>query len=161
MRAGSRSILPELPVKVVIKQFAIEELSLGEPLIGVAARLNIAGKVTLGPPSEGLDLDLTARRLDAPGEFKALMTYVPATDKLTFNVNSDEPAGGIFVHLVNLPGLPPARLAFNGAGPLDNFTREARLLGWPGGLGQWRGRRRAAGRPGAGSPSTSTPGSRA
>ncbi len=119
---GPRSILPELPVKVIVNQFGIEELSLGEPLIGVAARLNIAGKVTLGPPSEGLDLDLTARRLDAPGEFKALMTYVPATDKLTFNVNSDEPAGGIFVHLVNLPGLPPARLAFNGAGPLDNFT---------------------------------------
>ena len=50
------------------------------------------------------------------------MTYVPATDKLTLSVNSDEPAGGLFVHLVNLPGLPPARLAFNGAGPLDNFT---------------------------------------
>jgi translocation and assembly module TamB len=119
---GPWSILPELPVKVIVKQFSIEELSLGEPLIGVAARLNIAGKATLGPPSEGLDLTLTARRLDAPGEFKALMTYVPATDKLTLDVNSDEPAGGLFVHLVNLPGLPPARLAFNGAGSLDNFT---------------------------------------
>ncbi len=119
---GPRSILPELPVKVVVKQFGIEELSLGEPLIGVAARLNIAGKATLGPPSEGLDLALTSRRLDAPGEFKALMTYVPATDKLTLSVNSDEPAGGLFAHLVNLPGLPPARLAFNGAGPLDNFA---------------------------------------
>ncbi|MGA9847304.1 MAG: translocation/assembly module TamB domain-containing protein [Roseiarcus sp.] len=119
---GIRSILPELPVRVVIKQFAIEELSLGEPLIGVAARLNIAGKATLGPPSEGLDLTLTARRLYAAGEFRALMTYVPATDKLTLSINSEEPAGGLFVHLVNLPGLPPARLAFNGAGALDNFT---------------------------------------
>jgi hypothetical protein len=48
--------------------------------IGVAARLDVSGKATLGPPSEGLDLTLTSRRLDAPGEFKALMTYVPATD---------------------------------------------------------------------------------
>ena len=45
----------------------------------------------------------------------------PPTDKLTVAVNSDEPAGGIFAHLANLPGLPPVKLAFNGAGALDNF----------------------------------------
>jgi translocation and assembly module TamB len=120
--AATQPILPELPVKVIVKQFAIQELSLGEPVIGAAARLDVTGKATLGPPSEGLDLTLTSRRLDAPGEFKALMTYVPVSDKLTVSVNSDEPAGGLFAHLVNLPGLPPAKLAFNGAGPLDNFT---------------------------------------
>ena len=107
---------------MIIRQFAIDDLSLGEPVIGVAARLDVSGKATLGPPSKGLDLTLTSRRLDAPGEFKALMTYVPATDKLTLNINSDEPAGGLFVHFANIPGLPPATLAFNGAGPLDNFT---------------------------------------
>jgi translocation and assembly module TamB len=119
---GPRSILPELPLKVIIKQFGVQELSLGEPVVGVAARLNVSGKATLGPPSEGLDLTLTAQRLDAPGDFKALLTYIPATDRLTLNVNSDEPAGGIFAHLANLPGLPPVKLAFNGAGALDNFA---------------------------------------
>jgi translocation and assembly module TamB len=115
-------ILPELPVKVLIKQFGVQELSLGEPVVGVAARLNISGKATLGPPSEGLDLTLTAQRLDAPGDFKAQLAYIPATDRLTLNVNSSEPGGGIFAHLANLPGLPPVKLAFNGAGALDNFT---------------------------------------
>ena len=119
---GPQSILPELPVKVLIKQFGVQELSLGEPVVGVAARLGISGKATLGPPSEGLDLTLTAQRLDAPGDFKTLLTYIPATDRLTLNVNSAEPAGGIFAHLANLPGLPPVKLAFNGAGALDNFT---------------------------------------
>ncbi len=119
---AQQPILPELPVKVLIKQFGVQELSLAEPVIGVAARLNIAGKATLGPPSEGLDLTLTAQRLDAPGDFKAQLTYIPATDRLTLNVNSSEPAGGIFAHLANLPGLPPVKLAFNGAGALDNFT---------------------------------------
>ena len=75
--SGPRSILPELPLKVIIKQFGVQELSLGEPVVGVAARLAIDGKATLGPPSEGLDLSLTSKRLDAPGEFKAVMTYVP------------------------------------------------------------------------------------
>ena len=115
-------ILPELPVKVLIKQFGVQELSLAEPVVGVAARLNISGKATLGPPSEGLDLTLNAQRLDAPGDFKAQLAYIPATDRLTLNVNSAEPAGGIFAHLANLPGLPPVKLAFNGAGALDNFT---------------------------------------
>ena len=119
---GPGSILPELPVKVIIKQFAVQDLTLGEPVLGVGARLDISGKASLGPPSEGLDLNLTSRRLDAPGEFAALMTYVPASDRLTLNVNSAEPAGGLFAHFANLPGLPPAKLAFNGAGPLDNFT---------------------------------------
>ncbi len=119
---AQQPILPELPVKVLIKQFGVQELSLGEPVVGVAARLNISGKATLGPPSEGLDLTLNAQRLDAPGDFKTQLTYIPATDKLTLNINSSEPAGGIFAHLANLPGLPPVKLAFNGAGALDNFT---------------------------------------
>ncbi len=119
---AQQPILPELPVKVLIKQFGVQELSLGEPVVGVAARLKIAGKATLGPPAEGLDLTLTAQRLDAAGDFKAQLAYIPATDRLTLNVNSTEPAGGIFAHLANLPGLPPVKLAFNGVGALDNFT---------------------------------------
>src|ERR1700722_8996017 len=119
---AQQPILPELPVKVLIKQFGVQELSLGEPVVGVAARLSISGKATLGPPSEGLDLTLTAQRLDAPGDFKAQLAYIPATDRLTLNINSSEPAGGIFAHLAYLPGLPPVKLAFNGAGALDNFT---------------------------------------
>ncbi len=119
---AQQPILPELPVKVLIKQFGVQELSLGEPVVGVVARLSISGKATLGPPSEGLDLTLTAQRLDAPGDFKTQLAYIPATDRLTLNVNSSEPAGGIFAHLADLPGLPPVKLAFNGAGALDNFT---------------------------------------
>ena len=128
---GPGSILPELPLKVIVKQFALQELSLGEPVAGVAARLEIDGKATLGPPSEGLDLNLTSKRLDAPGEFKAVMTYVPATDKLTLAVNSEEPAGGIFAHLMNLPGLPPVKLALNGAGALDNFDAKLDFAAGP------------------------------
>ena len=128
---GPGSILPELPLKVIVKQFGLQELSLGEPVAGVAARLEIDGKATLGPPSEGLDLNLTSKRLDAPGEFKAVMTYVPATDKLTLAVNSEEPAGGIFAHLMNLPGLPPVKLALNGAGALDNFDAKLDFAAGP------------------------------
>ena len=144
---GPRSILPELPVKVIIKQFAVQELSLGEPVIGVAARLDVSGRATLGPPSEGLDLTLTSYRLDAPGDFKALLTYIPAADHLTLNVNSAEPAGGLFAHLANLPGLPPVKLAFNGAGPLDKFTAK---LDFAAGADVWANGQVVVARQGAG-----------
>ena len=74
------------------------------------------------------------------------MTYVPATEKLTLAVNSEEPAGGIFAHLVNLPGLPPVKLAFNGAGALDNFDAKLDFAAGAGRLGARRRCRRAAGR---------------
>ncbi len=118
---ATQPILPELPLKVIVKQLAVEQLALGEPVIGLAARLGVTGRATLGPPSEGLDLRLHARRLDAPGELSAVLSYVPATDQLTVNVKSSEPAGGVFAHLVNLPELPAANFRFEGAGPLDRF----------------------------------------
>ncbi len=143
---AQQPILPELPVKVLIKQFGVQELSLGEPVVGVAARLSISGKATLGPPSEGLDLTLTAQRLDAPGDFKTLLDLHSRHRQLTLNVNSSEPAGGIFAHLANLPGLPPVKLAFNGAGALGQFHREARLQRRRGRVGERAGDRCAAGR---------------
>ena len=144
--SGPRSILPDLPLKVVIGKFAIEDLALGEPVVGVAARLAISGKASLGPPSEGLDLTLGAKRLDAPGELKALMTYVPTTDKLTVSVNSEEPAGGIFAHLANLPGLPPARFGTEWRGQARQFRRQARFRRRRGRVGERRRDRCAAGR---------------
>ena len=119
--ATPQPILPQLPVKVIVKQFAIQELSLGEPVIGVAARLDVSGKATLGPPSEGLDLTLASRRLDAPGEFKALMTYVPPrTSSRSASIPTSRPAASSASRQSSRPAA--SRLAFNGAGPLDNFT---------------------------------------
>ena len=131
MRGAAQSILPELPVKVIVKQFAVQELSIGEPVVGAAARLAIAGKATLGPPSEGLDLSLSAERLDAPGALTVLLAFVPATSLLTLNVDSAEPAGGLFAHFAKLPGLPPVKLAFDGAGPLDAFKAKLDFTAGP------------------------------
>ena len=79
---------------MIIKQFGVQELSLGEPVVGVAARLQIAGKATLGPPSEGLDLDADREAPRRAGRVQGAADLLPATDKLTIAVNSDEPAGG-------------------------------------------------------------------
>jgi translocation and assembly module TamB len=114
-------ILPELPLKLIVQAFQLGELALGEPVIGSAARLAATGTASLGPPSEGLDLRLDARRLDRPGEFTVRVGFVPQSTRLQVTAKVDEPEGGLIASLADLPGRPPVKLDVNGDGPLDAF----------------------------------------
>ncbi|WP_262270150.1 translocation/assembly module TamB domain-containing protein [Microvirga yunnanensis] len=115
-------ILPDLPVRVIVDRFALQELSLGQPVLGTQARLSAAGSAQLGNPSEGLDLTFEAQRLDAPGRLSIDLTYVPQTNRLALNLMHQEPAGGIAARLMDLPGLPPVDLKLAGQGPLSDFA---------------------------------------
>lgn len=115
-------ILPELPLKLIVQAFQLDELVLGEPVIGTAARIGANGAATLGPPSEGLDLRLDARRLDAPGEFTVRLGFVPQSTQLQIAARVSEPAGGLIARAADLPGHPPVELDLNGSGPLDQFA---------------------------------------
>jgi translocation and assembly module TamB len=114
-------ILPELPLKVIVTAFQLGELSLSEPVLGTAARLGATGAATLGPPSEGLNLTLDARRLDRPGEFTIRLGFIPQSTRLQIAAKFDEPAGGLIARVAGLPGEPPVKLDLNGDGPLDAF----------------------------------------
>ncbi|MBM6581592.1 translocation/assembly module TamB domain-containing protein [Microvirga sp. BT689] len=115
-------ILPELPVRVIIDRFALQELALGEPVLGTEARLSAVGSAQIGNPSEGLDLTFAAQRLDVPGQLSIDLTYVPQTNRLALDLNHQEPAGGIAARLLELPGLPPVSLKIAGQGPLSDFA---------------------------------------
>ncbi|AWN55002.1 translocation/assembly module TamB domain-containing protein [Methylobacterium sp. 17Sr1-1] len=116
------ALLPDLPVKVVVKAFALGDLVLGEPVIGEAARIGGAGQATLGDPREGLDLGFGLRRLDKPGTVTLKLAYVPDTSRLEVKLAHDEPAGGLAARLMNLPGLPPVSLDLDGKGTLDSWN---------------------------------------
>ncbi len=115
-------ILPELPVRVIVDRFALQELALGEPVLGTEARLSAAGSAQIGNPSEGLDLTFAAQRLDAPGQLSIDLTYVPQTNRLSLDLTHQEPAGGIAARLLELPGFPPVNLKIAGQGPLSDFA---------------------------------------
>ena len=120
--ASEAPLLPELPLKVEIERFALQELALGEPLLGQAARLSAEGKAKLGPPTEGLDLTFTTKRLDQPGTIDIKIGLVPKTQGLTVKVKAQEPRGGLIAHLAQLPDLPPVDLDIDGKGSLDAFV---------------------------------------
>ena len=116
------SLLPDLPVKVEVKAFKLADLVLGEALAGQPARLTADGKAKLGAPSEGLDLDLKVRRLDAPGDFAARLLFVPKGETLELKTTLVEPAGGLLSKAANLPGAPAINLDLDGRGTLDSWN---------------------------------------
>src|SRR3954469_13511257 len=113
-------LLPELPVKVEVKSFALAELKLAEPILGTAARISASGAAKLGNPSEGLDLQVGVRRLDQPGALTA-SGLVPEGQQLNLTLALDEPAGGLLARVADIPGLPPVKLDLSGQGTLDAF----------------------------------------
>ena len=117
-------LLPELPLKVEIKDFGLKELALGAPVLGTAASVSATGAATLGNPAEGLNLRFDARRLDAAGALAARVELVPDTQRLSLNLSVDEPANGIAAHALNIPGRPPVKLTFEGNGTLDSFNAQ-------------------------------------
>lgn len=121
-------LLPELPVRVEVKEFALNELTLGEPLMGEAAKLAAKGKAKLGPPAEGLDASFETRRLDRPGKIDLRLLFVPTGEKLTLKLDVSEPEGGLIARLAALPGLPPVDLDVAGDGKLDAFAAKVQLV---------------------------------
>ncbi|KQK32293.1 hypothetical protein ARD30_00490 [Bosea thiooxidans] len=128
---SNEPILPELPLKLILRALQLNELVLGEPVIGAAARLAATGAARLGPPNEGLDLKLDARRLDMGGTFNITLSFVPESTRLQLAAKLDEPAGGLISKAAGLPGEPPVKLDLNGDGPLDSFRSNLTFVAGP------------------------------
>ena len=123
------SLLPELPLKILVKAFSLAELTLGEAVLGAAARLTASGEVSLGKPSDGLRLAFQTRRLDAPGHAVLRLSFVPATQALVVSAQVDEPAHGLLAKAAGLPGEPPVQFDLAGNGSLDAFAAKLSLDG--------------------------------
>jgi translocation and assembly module TamB len=117
---SNEPILPELPLKVIIRALQLNELALGEPVLGVVARLSANGAARLGPPNEGLDL-CRGEAARYGRAFDVTMSFVPESTRLQLAAKLDEPAGGLISKVAGLPGEPSVKLDLTGDGPLDAF----------------------------------------
>lgn len=118
--------LPNLPVRVEIGEVAIDEVVLGEAIIGLPATLSVEGIVRLadGAGSAQITLD----RLDGPtGQFALDTAYDNTTRALELSLLLEEAPGGLAAELLGLPGRPDIRLAITGEGPVEEFTADIAL----------------------------------
>ncbi|WP_254428611.1 translocation/assembly module TamB domain-containing protein [Ruegeria atlantica] len=118
--------LPELPVSIEIGEIRIDELSLGEPLIGVAADLTVTGNLSLADGTLDTNLDVT--RLDRGGDEVTLTAGFQNTSReINLDLQVKEAAGGVISTALNIPDSPPIGLSVTGSGPVTDFTADIAL----------------------------------
>lgn len=118
--------LPELPVSIEIGEIRIDELSLGEPLIGVAADLSVTGNLSLADGTLDTSLDIT--RLDRGGDEVTLTAGFQNTSReINLDLQVKEAAGGVISTALNIPDSPPIGLSVTGTGPVTDFTADLAL----------------------------------
>ena len=113
---------PELPVDIVIGELVVADISLGEALLGNAAKLEVAG--TLGATRSGTArFDLKVERIDGVGGSLHALADIDLTENLfELSVEAHEPPDGVLVHLLDLAPYPEFSLSLEGDGPATDWS---------------------------------------
>ncbi|KMK66177.1 translocation/assembly module TamB domain-containing protein [Puniceibacterium sp. IMCC21224] len=118
--------LPDLPVSVQIDLLEIARVTLGAPVIGIAAEVSLNGSASLAG-GEGT-ADLTVERLDgATGTLALKGSFANETSVLAVDLSLIEGPNGLLATLTGLPDGPPLALTVKGEGPLDDFAADLGL----------------------------------
>lgn len=113
--------VPELPVAIEIGELGIDRIELGEPVIGLAAELDLKGALQLADGT--LDADLRINRLDREGDAVRLVAgYANETRLIRLDVAVSEQDDGLIATALKMPDSPPLRLTASGEGPVTDFT---------------------------------------
>lgn len=113
--------LPELPVAVLIGDISSPSISIGAPVMGVAAEFSIDGALTLADGAGEAKLEVV-RSDGQTGTIDLDAAYSNADTVLTLALRMDEAPGGIFATLAGLPGAPAVNLDVSGSGPMTDFS---------------------------------------
>lgn len=115
--------LPDLPVSIQIGRVAVDQITLGAPILGEAAALAVTASAQLNDDLG--DVSLEARRTDgARGSFVIDANFARDTSVLELLLKLSEGEGGLAGRLLNLPGQPAVDMEVSGTGPLDDFTAD-------------------------------------
>jgi len=119
--------LPRLPVAVNLHLLTVDEIILGEAVLGQAARLSLTGKAS-GEEDGSLAAGLDLRRLDgAEATIDAELIYDAPKGHLTAKIDAREAPGGLVATALELPELPGTTMQLNGSGPLDSWQGDFAL----------------------------------
>ncbi|MFG1400795.1 translocation/assembly module TamB domain-containing protein [Xanthobacter sediminis] len=111
---GSSFMMP-----VRLGRLAVEDISLGAPVLGHAAQLSLTASADLMAAGKGLAADFAVERRDAPGTVKGRVHYTPDNRILDVDIAASEPAGGLVARAAGMEGLPPLDARVSGKGPID------------------------------------------
>ncbi len=113
--------IPELPVSVNLNELAIDEVTFGQEVFGLASKLALKGSIELdtGKLETALEID----RLDGPGgKLVVKASYGDATGLLDLDMSLFEPQDGVVANLLNFHGKPAVNLGLKGSGEIDDLV---------------------------------------
>ena len=118
--------LPELPLAIRLDHLALDEITVGESVLGQAFRFSVTGKASLLRAQLAAEVALT--RLDAPGNATLQLDIAPKNDRLFARLEMAEPAGGVLASALGVPA-EPAQIMLRLEGPASGaaLLAEARL----------------------------------
>ncbi|PZO67668.1 MAG: DUF490 domain-containing protein [Paracoccus denitrificans] len=118
--------LPQLPVAVNIANISAQRVKLGQPVIGEAAEVSVAGSMNLAG-GEGTAQLAINRVDDKRGQFALDAAFSNATRVLKLDLSLDEDRDGLFANIVKLYDRPAVKAQITGEGPLSDFAANIKL----------------------------------
>lgn len=118
--------LPELPVSIELGELKIDRVELGEPLVGIAAELSVAGALSLADGS--LKTNLGIIRLDRDTDKLDLIAgFENESSQISLDLTLAEAHDGLVSELLSIPDRPSILLTAKGEGPVNDFTADIAL----------------------------------
>ena len=109
--------IPSLPFSIDLDEFALDNLTLAEPILGQSVTLQAAGDSKLAADGK-VYTRLTVERSDgAKGEASLEARFDPDRNYLELDADAHAPAGGALSRALDLKGIS---VTLNAAGPIDN-----------------------------------------
>ena len=118
--------LPELPLAIRLDHLALDEIAVGESVLGQAFRFSATGRAALLRAQ--LAADVALKRLDAAGNARLQLDIAPKNDRLFAQLDMAEPPGGVLASALGVPA-EPAQIMLRFEGPASGaaLQAEARL----------------------------------
>jgi translocation and assembly module TamB len=112
-----------LPFNVRLNKLSLDEINLGEPLLGAPISMAASGSGAFALDPALITADLDIHRIDGvEAGLTAKAEFEPAAETLLFDITASEPRGGLAARLLEVPDLPALDLDLKGSGPLTDWA---------------------------------------
>jgi len=117
-----------LPLNVSLQSLKLDEINLGEALLGEPVSVTVSGSGAFALDPALVTAALDVRRVDGiDAQLAANAEFEPAAETLAFDLALNEPRGGLAARLLDVPDLPAVNLDLKGSGPLTDWAANLSL----------------------------------
>ncbi|PIR00663.1 MAG: hypothetical protein COV66_05175 [Nitrospinae bacterium CG11_big_fil_rev_8_21_14_0_20_45_15] len=112
----------------LLKNLSVDHIHMEPAVLGFPVDASLKSRTELQSIQQGLLLDLDLVRIDeVAGMLKAEVLFKPLQEIIQLSLEVHEPAKGIVVHLLKLPGLPEFNASLKGEGGMKDWQGKLNL----------------------------------